>query len=174
MKKYQRINRILKELSEERLIHTLYGMWTQNTLLYILIFLLLYDMSTGIYLAYGFVIWFIIAFMMYLILMFLLLFRKVGIGITENRFVYVVFKRIGYKEKRIYEIPYEKIKYIVVKKFLGSVSVRMSFISDVGKLEKIKFNFKSIMIGSENFNVSSKAIYQKLLEVQKIVDKGDF
>lgn len=174
MRKYQKIIKVLKELSEEKVNHILYGMWTKNTLLYIAIFLLLYELSTVVLFAFGRLVWFILVMIMFVILMFFLLSRKVGIGITENRFIYVIFKRIGYKEKRIYEIPYDKIRYIDVKKRLGSVIVKMSFISDVGKLERIKFNFKTIMIGSENFNKSSKEIYEKLLNVQKIVDKGDF
>jgi hypothetical protein len=138
MRKYQKVIKKLKELSEEKLNYSLHGLWTNYTLLYILVFLVIYDISVGIYLAYGFVLWFILILIIYGILMFLLLTRTVGIGITKKRLVYVVFTRLGYKEKRTYEIPYEKIKYIVVKKQLGNINVKMSFISDVGKLEKIK------------------------------------
>lgn len=102
--------------------------------------------------------------------------RKVGLAITENRVVYVKFNFIGYKEKEIFEVPFDNIKYITVRKILFMRFLKMSFISNIGKLERIRLVFSSVMIGpgSNKFKENSKEVYKRLVEVQKVVDRGDF
>lgn len=174
MRKYQEITKLVKKFSEEKVEHAIFGEWTKYTWLVVLIFLFVYDLSIVLFGRFGLQKWLFIVLIIFFIFVAYLNTRKVGIGITKNRMVYVRVSHLGYKEKKVFEIPYDKIRYIDVRKFFSLVFVKMTFISDLGRLEKIKFNFHTFMIGSEDFRKNSKAIYTKLVEVQKIVDKGDF
>lgn len=174
MRKYQEISKLVKKFSEEKVEHVIFGEWLKYTWLAFFIFLCTYDLSLTILWKFGIQIWIIVFLVIFVIYATFLNTRKVGIGISKNRLVYVKVSHLGYKEKKVFEIPYDKIKYIDVKKIFTLIIVKMTFISDVGRLEKIKFGFHTFMIGSENFRKDSKAIYDKLVEVQKIVDKGDF
>lgn len=174
MRKYQEITKLVKKISEEKVENAIFGEWTKYTWLVLLIFLFVYDLSISLFGRFGLQKWLFIVFVIFLLFAIYLNTRKVGIGITKNRMVYVKVSHFGYREKKIFEIPYDKIRYIDVRKIFSVVLVKMTFISDLGRLEKIKFNFHTFMIGSEDFRNNSKAIYTKLVEVQKVVDKGDF
>lgn len=174
MRNYQEIVKLVKKNSEEKIDYAVFGVWTEYTFLAFLIFLFVYDLSIVLFGRFGIQVWLFIVLIM--IFMFSLYFRtrKVGIGVTKNRVVYVKVSHLGYKEKKIFEIPYEKIKYIDVRKKLYLVFVKITFISDIGKLEKVKFNFSTFMAGSEDFKKNSIGVYTKLVNVQKVIDKGDF
>ena len=97
-------------------------------------------------------------------------------ALSENRLIYVKFGHIGFKEKEVFEIPFSNIKSLTVKRILNYRLVKVSFISNKGKLEIKKFYFSTFMLGkkSKGYNESSKQIYDKLVEVQKVLDRGDF
>ena len=174
MHKFNVISKLVRKNSEEKVEHAIFGQYTNHTWLAFLCFLTIYYFSLSFIRIIGLKIWMIIFVIIFLLYFIYLVTRNVGLGITKNRFIYVVLRHFGYKEKKVFEIPYDKIKYIDVKKVFFNIFVKVSFISEVGKLEKIKFNFRTSLVGSENFRNDSKAIYNKLVEVQKIVDKGDF
>ena len=77
------------------------------------------------------------------------------------------------------EEVFERVKKIIMEQ-LGtveaSVTMEASFLDDLGTLQrkKIYFNYKKIGPGSSNYNENSKEIYIKLIEIQKVLDKGDF
>ena len=174
MRKYQEITKLVKKFSEEKVENVIFGEWTKYTWVVILIFLLVYDLSITLFGRLGLQKWLFIVLIIFFIFSIYLNTRKIGLGITKNRLIYVKVSHFGYKEKKVFEIPYDKIRFIDVRKFFSLVYVKISFISDVGRLEKLKFNFHTFMIGSEEFRKNSKAIYTRLVEVQKVVDKGDF
>lgn len=108
--------------------------------------------------------------------LFMLLSRKIGFGMAEDKFVYVKFNHLGYKEKEFFNIHFENIKYLDVKKRFGAVSFKMSLIDHTGKFRKINVSFASMVLG---FNVVEQKyngieIYNKLMEIQKVLDRGDF
>ena len=176
MRKYQEITKLVKKFSEEKVEHTIFGEWTKYTWVVILVFLLVYDLSITLFGRFGLQKWLFVVLIIFFIFSIYLNTRKIGLGVTKNRLVYVKVSHLGYKEKKVFEIPYEKIKYIDVKKFFSLLFVKMSFISDVGKLEKARFYFSTFYIGFASYDCkqNSLAIYNRLMEIQKKVDKGDF
>ncbi len=166
----------LKQCSEEKINAYAIASWYGNT--WKVILLMLFFSNFMMYFEISFENGWIL--LIYIIGMFLMLFylfsRRAGIAITENRFVFAKLKPIGNKIGRTYEIPVDKIKMITVRKFLSLKTVKMSFISDVGKLEKINFMFSSFVIGVnlDEYRKNSLKIYNRLKEVEKVVDKGDF
>lgn len=117
---------------------------------------------------------------MYVVIMLLILFvlitNRVGIGINDSRLVYVKFSRIGFRSKKVYAMDLDKIKYLDVKKFLGNTSVKMSFIDGAGKLRRINFRYTKMVFGisSSDQCKSGDIIRNKLIEIQKVLDRGDF
>ena len=107
---------------------------------------------------------------------FMLATRKSGFGMTDTRFVYVKFKHIGYKDREVYEILFDKIKYLDVKRIFGMTYVKMSFIDEMGKFRKLKFRYAPIVIGMsvDEQKTHGLRIWKKLEEIQKVLDRGDF
>jgi hypothetical protein len=52
--------------------------------------------------------------------------------------------------------------------------LRISFISDEGKLEKQKYIFSTFILGNNEQQDNARKLTEKLIEVQKVIDKGDF
>ena len=63
---------------------------------------------------------------------------------------------------------------VTVKKGLLKTKLSISFISDEGILEKQKYVITTFILGNAEQQDYAKKITAKLIEVQKIIDKGDF
>lgn len=111
-----------------------------------------------------------------LYIVFILVTNRVGIGINEDRLVYVKFSRFGFKSKQVYCVRFDKIKYLDVKKFLFNTNVKMSFIDGNGKLVKVNFRYTKNVLGisGNDQKKSGQIISDKLIELQKVLDRGDF
>lgn len=168
-------NRVRKH-SEEKLKAIVYANWFGNTIIALVIALILSDFMSMLYIYSKNTIFLLFYWIIFSSFILYLSTRKAGVGITNNRIVYVRFRHFGYKPSRVFEIPFDKIKSITVSKILYMRFVKISFISDVGKLEKIKFLFNSFFLGFNmiEYKKNSNEVFNKLVEIQKIVDKGDF
>lgn len=94
----------------------------------------------------------------------------------EEHFLFVRFGHFRFKEKEIYEILFDNIKYLQFVSFFGFHFVKMSFLDNTGRFKKIHLFYHSIVIGlsvTEQKRNGLK-ITEKLLELQKILDRGDF
>ncbi|MBQ8659477.1 MAG: hypothetical protein IJ475_01400 [Bacilli bacterium] len=163
----------LRKNSEENVKCGVLGNWYGDTLIAISITIILIYYSAYIPNKYIFL-------GLYVVLIFTLVFyigtRKMALGLTKNNFVYIKFKRAFFKEKEVYEIPFDSIKYIRVSKLFGVTNVTMSFIANDKKFRRIKFRFSSMILGFsiKDQKRSSAEIYKVLREVEKKVDRGDF
>lgn len=166
----------MQRFSEEKVKNVVYANWYGNTILIFLIFLVIFDFLNVVVARINITLYYFIYFTLLFVLFFYIGSRKAGLALTENRVVYVKFKHLGYNEKEVHEIRYDKIKYLTVRKVFYMTMVNMSFLSNTGRLEKVKVLFSSNMIGpgAKEFKKNSKEIYTKLKEVQKVLDKGDF
>lgn len=173
---YQLFYNKIKKYSEEKLGPVVFANWFGNTILLFVIFLLLNDFFLMLFMVSKIIIFKFLGDIAFVILLFYLCTRKAGVGLTKNRLVFVKFRHFGYRAKRTFEIPFDLIRSISVNKFLNLRIVKVSFISDIGKLEKIKFYFNSFILGfnMSEYKKSSEEIYNKLKEMQKVLDKGDF
>lgn len=177
MNKYLKIVNLVKRNSDEKVTSAIYGERIDNVLIKLILLLLLDDfLGTIILYGYGFVFFWIFQSIFLIFLIFYLTTRFVGIGITENRFVYIKVSRFFYKAKVIDDIPIEKIKNITVKKIGWIIYVKMTFINDIGKLKKVWFSFHTRVfgVGSFDYKMDSKKIYDRLKQIEKVLDKGDF
>ena len=99
---------------------------------------------------------------------------KMGFGLSKNGFIYVKLSFFN-KAKEFYEFDFEDIKYLNVRKLFNVYSVNISFISKK-RLRRVSFNFSSRVLGLDKIEYakSNKVIRDKLMELQKIMDRGDF
>lgn len=145
---------------------TLLGNIIKNILISIIFLLLI-----GVYFPFDNVIYVIIYFVIYLGVL-ILLFRNIInrftiVGINKKGYVVATFS-IFNKMISIDEIPYEKVKYISYEGLIKKINI--SYIGIDGKLYNKKV---SIPLTEKNFESSLKVI-NKVIEMQKVFDRGDF
>ena len=166
----------IKRNSEELVRYVVRGAWYGDTIKAFLIFCFFNYFFFLTVLSYSVALYYILYVVILMILVFYIATRKMGFGLSKNNFVYVRFKHFGFKEKEVYEIPFDKIKYLSVRKVFGFIFVKMSFLSNEDRFERIKFYYSSIIVG---FSISehrknANEIYKKLKEIEKVLDRGDF
>lgn len=177
MNKYFKITNLVKRNSDEKVTSAIFGERLNNVFIILLVFFVMNDViSTVVLYIYGAVYFWILEILVLILMVFYLTTQHVGIGITKNRIVYVKVSRLFYKAKEVDDIPIDKIRNITVNKILGCNFVKMTFINDIGRLKKISFSFNTRVfgVGSFDFKIDSKKIYDRLKEVEKVIDKGDF
>lgn len=174
MHNYQKITKAINDYSEEKVKYSISGLWNPNPWIIIIFFIFVYDFLMRVFFVFGFWPW--ICLMILIIVLFFIFVQtcRAGVGITENTLIFIRFSRFRVKPYDINQIQFEKIKYIDVRKQFGNTYVKMQFIDETGKLKKVKFAFSKVLLGSESFRVNSLAITERLIELQKMIDKGDF
>lgn len=145
-----------------------------NILYAIIAYFVLFDLCTMVSVrinaTLGVVLIFILSFLMF----FILFSRRAAIGIYEDGLLIINLKALKVESKKVYNIPMDNIRSITVSKFGLGVNLKLSFISEDGILEKKKYSFSTFIIGSAERKKFAEDVYKKLVEVQKVIDKGDF
>ena len=102
--------------------------------------------------------------------------RKMGIGLNDKMIFVNCLNFLGNKSKKVYDVPFDNIKYISVYKLLYINYVKLSFIDNGKRLVQLRFCFSDLIIGSwhSKQKENSKMMYNSLREIQKVIDKGDF
>lgn len=167
---------ILKRNSVEKIDGGIYAKWYGNTILAIFIALILNDILLVILIKTVPILILISPFVVFFCLFLYLVTRRSIFGVTKNNFVYIKLRGFLLKEKEVYEIPIKNIRYLDVKSIFYLHFVKLYFISDIGKFKKVKFNYASFMLGfdKKEYQKNFKVVNDRLLEVQKVLDKGDF
>jgi len=134
------------------------------------VFLILFSGSLKLQVAFG--IYIIYVFLLTLIMTS----RKMGIGLNDKMIFVNCLNFLGNKSRKVYDIPLDKIKYISVYK-IGYINyVKLSFISNEQKFVQLRFVFSNIILGPwhSKQKENAKMMYNRLKEIQKVIDKGDF
>ena len=145
-----------------------------NLLKVIIIFLIMFEVCALISTYINVVLGSSLIFVSTLAMSFVLFTRLACIGITNDELYILHLKTLKLEEKQIYKVPIGKIRNITVRKMLFTVSLKISFISEEGKLEKMKYKFTTFAIGKNEVRDFANIVYKKLVDIQKIIDKGDF
>lgn len=170
------VNKVIKA-GGEKCKSVVYATYSDKLLLIIFLYTFYTSYSLNMVMYSGYPLLFLVIYILVTVFLFFLLFtRKAGFGMTDTRFVYVKFKHIGYKEREVYEILFKNVKRIDLRKIFGLTFVKMSFIDGTGRLKKIKFRYASVVLGMDHFKqkTNGKEIYEKLLELEKVLNRGDF
>lgn len=173
---YNQYCKLVNQYSEEKVKTQTICNWYGNTIFVALLAIFLNDIL--FFLLYRFHYYFYLAayFLLFFFMIVYLCTRKAGVGFTAQRMLYVQFHHFGIKIKHYYEIPFEVIRSISVRKILNTYFISVSFIDSSGKLEKRKFYFAKRYIGfnSDEIIKNRLAIVHQLMEMQKVMDRGDF
>ncbi len=173
---YQKLKSMLKKIGSEKISNVVMGSYSGNTLYYIGAIVLCLIITTNLSrIFYPFVMYIIFLISVFIICS-LMLSRRMALGISENKILIVILGHVKLKDKDIYEFLTDRIRYITVNKILGTVRIKISFISDEGRLKKIKLSYNTwgLFVGATEYKEDALKIYNRLKEIEKIVDKGDF
>ena len=102
--------------------------------------------------------------------------RRAGVGIGFKFLFYGKYSNLLFRELSVEEISFDKIQYLDVKKIGPYVSVKMSYVNKDGKLKEGSFSFLTFIAGKakKRYKNSAMLVYDRLRELQKVLDKGDF
>ena len=170
------INKVIKE-SGEKCKHVVYATYSDKIVLIFFLFMFYTSYSFNMITYSSYPIVFLVLYVLVTIfVVFMLTSRKIGFGMTDRRFIYVKFKHIGFKSRQVYDIVFDNIKRVDLRKFLGVTYVKLSFIDETGRLKKIKFRYSQRVLGLDKIQQKNNGmeIYNKLREIEKVLDRGDF
>lgn len=160
----------IKRMSENKVKYAVYGSYYGDTWIILLVSFAFLELS--MYTRYFIFFFFIVLFLVILFISS----RKMGFGMGEKHFIYVPFYRFRFREKEVYEFSFQQIKYLNVKHFFSCCFVTISFLDIRGKFKKVHFFYNSFVLGLSirEQKENAKQISKKLLELQTILDRGDF
>ena len=163
----------VKSLSKNKYSNIVYGITTNKNLEALTIYFIINLLSSYIFNIYIYLVIFIISF---IILLIWFNNRRIGIAINEDKILYAELNKFPFIQKNIYEIDLNIIKYLNYKKIGGLNIVNLSFINEEGKLIRLKFKYNDFVIGLSIKKQKENAIIisNKIKEVEKILDRGDF
>ena len=167
---------VVRKNSEENIKNVVFCNWYGTTILALFIYLIINELLFAVLKNFPIAIYYIAISILTFCLILYLSSRRAVIGCGKNNFIFLKLALIRLKATEVKEIPYEKIKSIDLKKFLIFYFLKISFINNTGKFQKLKITFSSFVFGLNNsdYKKSFKEVVNKLTEYQKILDKGDF
>jgi len=173
---YFKAYKLVKDNSEEKIKYFVPCNWYGSILLFLAFLLVINDVLMTLLYTFGTVLYVILYTLLIISLILYVWSKASSISLTEHRFIIVKYGLFGRKIRKYYDVPFDKIRNISVSKFLGLNFIRLSFISEVGKLEKIKIYYNNHYWGlcSEDVKEAKKKVTNKLKEMQKVLDRGDF
>ncbi|MBE6146554.1 MAG: hypothetical protein E7171_08070 [Firmicutes bacterium] len=165
-KLFKKIDREIKEITFASI---------KGKILYLLLFYFIaFDLCTIISVRVSARLGLFLLFVISMVSAFFLFSNRAAIGIKKDSIMIIHLKRFKMEDKIIFNIPIDNIKSITVSKIGFAVSLKISFISEEGILEKKKYGFTTFIMGSAERQDYAKKIYDELVKIQKVVDKGDF
>ena len=98
--------KLIDEYSEEKVKSKIFCSWYGDTIKILLVAIFIDAFFFPILTRYSYNYYLIFYFFIILGMFYYLVTRKAGLGLTENRLVYIRFKRLGMGIKKIEEIPF--------------------------------------------------------------------
>ena len=171
---FVKLKKLFRENDYKKYNHIAIGSIREHLLKLVIIYLVAFDLSVMLSVRVHQGLGSIVMFVLTIVFAFIAFCRSVGIGINDEGLMLIRLKTLKFEAKRVFEIPFDKIRSITVKKGLVNTRLRISFISDEGKLEKQKYIFSTFILGNNEQQDNARRLTEKLIEVQKVIDKGDF
>lgn len=170
---YLKLKKLFKRLDRE--IKEITFASVKGRILYLIAgYFIAFDLCTIISVRVSARLGLFLLFVISMALAFFLFSNRAAIGIKKDSIMIIHLKKFKIEDKTIYSILIDNIKSITVSKIGFAVSLKISFISEEGILEKKKYGFTTFIIGSAERQDYAKKIYDELVKIQKVVDKGDF
>ena len=157
--------------TKEKLKHVVLGQAIGNDFLYCVIAYLLYMVLIFLYTKL-FVLYLIV---LCIVIVYIYATRFCTVGVTKDSLVIVKFTRFRGDIKRIYEVPFDEIKYFDYKKRIFN-HLDVSFFSKNGDFVKCRIRYARIHmgLGGSKYSEDVKGLDKIFAKKQKEIDKGDF
>ena len=168
--KLKKMMKFLNESVNEYVLASIKG----NLLYLFAAYFILFDLCSMVMIRINATLGIVLIFLLSMFLSIFCFARRAAIGITDGGLLIMHFKMFRLESKKVYDIPMDKIRSITVSKFGLGITLKISFISEDGILEKKKYKFSTFVIGSAEKRMFSENVYKKLVDIQKVIDKGDF
>ncbi len=174
---YDKLDKRVRKRSSVNLEYVTFVRNRENNYVYLLIVLVVADL---IHYVIGRTISNYIGFIVMLVIIYLGIFfiyaRVGGFGISIDTFLYVKYSNFLYKEKSVEEVDVNNVRYLDVKNHLFSTSVELRYVDETGKAREINFSIPKYIIDKnrKRFKDNRNSICERLIGLQKILDKGDF
>ena len=174
---YNNIDRRVRKVASTNMDYIVYARHRESNFRDFLIFLIIADLTSFILSR---VVGNQVAFPMMLLVIYLGVFyifsKRAAFGISYKNIIYAKFSNFLFRDLGHEEVDLEKIQYLDVKKKLLSYSFKMSYISPKGKLKEISFSCPKFLVDKSNkrYQNNLKNVYERLADLQKVLDKGDF
>lgn len=174
---FDKLDRRVRSRAKENLEAVTYARSREKNYIYILIILVVADLVHFVigrmfknhigFIAMMIVIWFGIYFVFS---------RVSGFGLSDKSFIYIKYSNLLFREKKIEDILVDKVQYLDVKNRMFSTKVDLRYIDETGKANEINFSIPKFIVdkNKKRFKMDRENICNKLLELQKVLDKGDF
>lgn len=171
---YVKLKKLFKQNDYGKYKYIALGSIRENMLYLLVTYLVLFDLSVMLSVRVHQGLGSLLMFVVTIVIAFIAFCRSVGIGINDDNLMLIRIKPFKFEAKRVYQIPFDKIRSITVRKGLVKTKLKISFISDEGKLEKQKYVFATFVLGNPEQQDHARKLTQRLMDIQKVIDKGDF
>ena len=174
---YDKLDKRVRRSSTENLDYVTYAKRRERFYVYLLIILVVADL-----------VHFIIGrtignFVGFIVMMFIIFFgiyflnsRIGGFGLSYRTVIYTRYSNLLFRELKVEEILIDNIRYLDVKERLFTTKVDMKYIDEFGKINEINFSIPKYIFDKDKnrYKNERKGIVEKLVSLQKVLDKGDF
>ncbi len=173
---YDNLKNIIKKNTNEKIKNVIYTSWYGNTIKFIILIIFIVEILLFTISHFSLILYLILYVAILIFSIVYITTRKAGLALTENNLVCVIFYHLKNSPKETYEISKKELKNISVHKILYLYFVSLSFIDKTGRLKTKKLYFSTFMPGSHSkeYKENCLQIYQELLEIEHIMEKGDF
>ena len=174
---YDRLDKRVRKRSSVSLDYVTFVKNREKTYLYLLIIFVVADL---VHFVVGRAFSNYVGFIVMLIIIYLGIFfiysRVGGFGISMDTFVYSKYSNFLFREKSFEEIDANNVRYLDVRNHLFSTSVEMHYVDSTGKAKVINFSIPKYLVDKDKkrFKDNRNSICERLIKLQKILDKGDF
>ncbi len=171
---YVKLKKLFRENDYKKYKYIALGSIRENLFKLIIIYLVLFDLSVMLSVRVHQGLGSIVMFIVTMVFAYIAFCRSTGIGINDEGLMFIRLKLFKFEAKKVFEIPFDKIRSITVKKGLVNTKLKISFISQEGRLEKQTYVFSTFVLGNPEQQDNARKLTSKLIDIQKVIDKGDF
>lgn len=174
---YNNIERRVRKVSSTNMDFIVYARRREGNFKTIMIFLIAADLVSFIFSR---LVGNRVAFPLMLLVIYIGIFyifsKRAAFGISYRNIIYAKFSNLLFRDLGHEEADLERIQYLDVRKGLLAYSFKMSYINEDGKLRYITFSCPKFLADKSNkrYRYNLKNLYERLVELQKVLDKGDF
>ena len=170
---YKKVLKQLKDNSESTFKNGIYGTYTGHTLLTVFLVILISSFVVS-KTPIPNINFFVIYWLTIIIGLINILTRKCSFGMTSTGFIFIRYSHLGHRIEEIIDFKNSKIKYLDYKRLFNINYVVIIYENNRKKESKLKLLYLTKRFGFKDHKNHANAISKKLIELQKVLDKGDY